>query len=835
MNPPRNALVVHVNRASWEPRHPGRGNPVPARRRPGCRRHLRIVIWLAALLGTCRIASAAESFDLSRSVVVLGLTASAPEQKAAQMLIDEVEKRTHVRWTLTNTLPESGPCIVMGTLAELRVIDRAAKLSLPAAVGRSRAEGYSIWCTGDQSTPRIIVAGHDSRGVLFGIGRLLREFALESQRVSLGAGFRIDGAPQMPLRGHQLGYRPKTNSYDAWDVPTWEQYIRDLVIFGCNAIELIPPRSDDDVQSPHFPLPQMPMMIEMSRLADSYGLDVWIWYPAMDKDYADSATVDFALREWAEVFRQLPRVDAVFVPGGDPGHTQPRHLLALLQKQTENLRRFHPKAAMWVSPQSFTKAWMDEFLGLLKAEPAWLAGIVYGPQVRLPLNDLRAAVPKRYPIRDYPDITHSRHCQYPVPGWDAAFALTEGREVINPRPTQMAQIFRATTAWDTVGFITYSEGCNDDVNKAVWSALGWDPQADVRTVLREYARYFVGPKVERDFAQGLLDLEQNWNGAVATNSSIERTLEKFEALEKIATPQDKANWRWQQAVFRAYYDAYVRRRATNELARESQALGILEVDGDSISRIKSASDVLEGTPAVAPALRARLFELGKELFQSIRMQLSVELYSGMRGRGNSLDDVDVPLDDAAWLRHRLSEIRQLTDESERRSALMQLVRRTDPGPGGFYDDLGDPRRQTHLWPGAGWLRDPGFFFTPQVGFNDRVVDGRPLPRASWTAAESLYTATLQMRYTGLDPSARYKIRVVYGRYKNTGKIRLVASEPGGAQEVHGWLQKECEPLEFNIPASATTDGELTLTWQPEPDRGGNGRVMEVAEVWLMRQ
>jgi hypothetical protein len=787
------------------------------------------------LTASPRIANGAQSVDLSRAVVVVSANAPGPEQKAAQMLIDEVARRTDVRWSRTNALPASGTAIVIGTVAELRLVDDAAKLSLPPAVGRSRADGFSIWCTGDRAARRVVVAGYDSRGVLFGIGRLLRELNLESQKAGLIADFRIDTAPQMPLRGHQLGYRPKTNSYDAWDVPTWEQYIRDLVIFGCNAIELIPPRSDDDPTSPHFPLPQMQMMIEMSRLADAYGLDVWIWYPAMDKDYADPATVELALREWADVFRQLPRVDAVFVPGGDPGHTQPRHLLALLQKQTDNLHRFHPRAAMWVSPQSFTKVWMDEFLGLLRAEPSWLTGIVYGPQVRMPLADLRAAVPKRYPIRDYPDITHSRHCQYPVPDWDTAFALTEGREVINPRPMQMAQIFRTTTIWDTVGFITYSEGCNDDVNKAVWSALGWAPQADVRTILREYSRYFIGPKHERDFAQGLLDLEQNWNGAVLTNEPIQLTLEKFQALEKSATTWDKANWRWQQAVFRAYYDAYVQQRATNEFAREAQAMRALEKNGDSRQRIKAAGDILDATEPVAHDLRARLFALGKDLFESIRMQLSVELYQGMRGRGNSLDDMDVPLNDAAWLRHRLSEIGQLADETARQSALTELLRRTDPGPGGFYDDLGDPRHQPHLLPGAGWRRDPGFFATPQIGFNERVLDGRPLPRASWTAAESLFVSTLQMRYTDLDPSARYKIRVVYGRYKNTGKIRLVASEPSGAQEVHGWLQKEGEPLEFNIPASATADGELTLTWQPEPDRGGNGRVMELAEVWLLKR
>ena len=64
----------------------------------------------------------------------------------------------------------------------------------------------------------------------------------------------IATAPKYALRGHQLGYRPKTNSYDAWSLPVWEQYFRDLAVFGTNAVELIPPRSDEPPQPP-FPLP----------------------------------------------------------------------------------------------------------------------------------------------------------------------------------------------------------------------------------------------------------------------------------------------------------------------------------------------------------------------------------------------------------------------------------------------------------------------------------------------------------------------------------------------------------------------------------------------------
>src|SRR5687767_5397066 len=170
----------------------------------------------------------------------------------------------------------------------------------------------------------------------------------------------------------------------------------------------------------------METMVGMSRLADDYGLDVWVWYPAMDEDYSNAETVAFALEEWAEVFSRLPRIDAVFVPGGDPGHTPPRHLMALLEQQTASLRRFHPEAEMWVSPQGFSAGWLEEFLSLLEAGPEWLSGVVYGPQNRLSLPEFRRRVPERYPIRHYPDITHTLRCQYPPPDWDVAYALTLG-------------------------------------------------------------------------------------------------------------------------------------------------------------------------------------------------------------------------------------------------------------------------------------------------------------------------------------------------------------------------------------------------------------------------
>jgi hypothetical protein len=771
-------------------------------------------------------------------VLVAPAGLSGSEKKAVEMLLDEVDKRAQIRWERRDGLPaDPTPAVVVGSLDALKKLpglDLTGRTDSPEKPAR---EGYRITVRSGKAAPVICVAGNDARGVLFGVGRLLRRLHMERGKVTLPADFQVTTAPQTPLRGHQFGYRPKTNSYDGWTVALWEQYIRDLAVFGTNAVELIPPRSDDAADSPHFPLPPLRMMAEVSRLCDEYGLDVWIWYPAMDLDYANPKTVEAALKEWGEVFKKLPRVDAVFVPGGDPGHTRPDVLFAFLEKQTANLRRYHSKAQMWVSPQGFTQEWMDDFFKLLDKGPDWLAGVVHGPQVRLDLPAFRAKVPKRYPVRDYPDITHSRHCQYPVPDWDLAFAVTEGREVSNPRPTQTAQIFRRDRP-HTVGFLTYSEGCHDDVNKVVWSALGWDEKADVRTVLREYARYFIGPAFEERFADGLLRLEKNWEGSVLKNAGIDDTLKEFQALERAAGPPQKLSWRFQHALYRAYYDAYVRARLKHETELETVALAKLR-EAPRLGALKAMTeaeailDRAQKEPA-APELRARVFELAEALFQSIRMQLSVPRYQAIAvDRGANLDTIDFPLNNAGWLKKRFAAIRALEKEAERLAQLDALVKRTDPGPGGFYDSLGDPERQPHLVRGPGFATDPAFYATSLVGFGFRGEGpDRTLPTAWWKHAESLYDAPLKLHYTGLDSAARYRVRVVYSPERRGSKVRLVA---GDGLEIHDYLSRPVEPLEYDVPAKATANGELTLVWTQEPGKGGSGRGCQVCEVWLLKK
>jgi hypothetical protein len=296
-------------------------------------------------------------------------------------------------------------------------------------------------------------------------------------------------------------------------------------------------------------------------------------------------------------------------------------------------------------------------------------------------------------------------------------------------------------------------------------------------------------------------------------------------MERHASPAVRANWRFQQALYRAYYDAYTRSRLLEENRLEEHALAELRdaPASGSLAAMNRAEEVLgrERADAIAASWRARVFELAEALFQSIRMQLSVPRYQAISvDRGANLDTIDVPLNNRLWLKQRFAELRQAADETERLKGLERIVHWTDPGPGGFYDGLGNPAQHPHLVRGPETL----------IGFA-----GNPSWRTSWRRhAESAGDAPLRMRYSDLDPRAQYKVRVVYAGDSPRVKIRLVANE---ALEVHPLIAKPQppQPLEFDVPPQATASGELNLSWYRESGLGGNGRGCQVSEVWLIRK
>ena len=616
---------------------------------------------------------------------------------------------------------------------------------------------------------------------------------------------------------------------------------RDLAVFGNNAIQVIAPNSDDEHTSPLYPAPALETLVGICRAAISYGIDFDLYYPEMAKDYSDPVAVRAEVRNADELFKAFPHIDAFYVPGGDPGHTEPKYLLPLVEKEAAALHKYHSHATVWVSAQGFSGTWYDEFYTLLRTQrPRYITGFFVGPQSRDSFQKQRRLIPAQYQLQAYPDIAHVMHSQLPLPEWDTAYALTEGREPINPRPVDETEIYRYFSHLHS-GFITYSEGVNDDVNKMIWDQLGWSAKANPVETLRDYSRFFIGPRIgdrnEDAFAQGILALEQNWVGPLMINSGVDVTLAQFQQLERAASSGQLNNWRFESALYRAYYDAYTRIRLITQTAQEERALGALreaQENGSAAALGAAKSELAPVSPAQAGDLRERVFELADELFHNVGLQLSVSEYgaSGIE-RGANLDRVDVDLNDRAWMTRKFAEIYRMKSEEEKLAGIAAIVNYTNPGPGGFYDDLGDPSHEPHLVLGHGWKGDPQLYETAINGVADTIPNDNL--RISWiNYAETLYDEPLEMVYPAVDPKLRYKVRITYGGEEYSLPLRLVAND---TLEIHSARKRASNPeiVEFDIPQEATRSGKLHLKWTRPGGIGGGGRGLQIAEVWLIAQ
>ncbi|WP_128545154.1 hypothetical protein [Larkinella soli] len=785
-----------------------------------------------------------QPLDLSRAQIYTAVSDQNTLLRTVEVLQQEVEKRTGLRWPLVKKLPGAGqPAVWLATEKEVPQWPSAVRTAVQA-LPVIQAEGFR-WLVMPEAGA-VVIVGKDARGLLYGVGRLLRKLAMQPGRVQLENTPALATSPRYPIRGHQLGYRPKTNAYDAFSVARFDQYIRELALFGANSIEIVPPRTDDDATSRHMKLPPIRMIAEQSRIGQSYGLDVWMWYPNMGLDYVHPDSIRNELKERQEVFAAVPKLDHVFVPGGDPGELEPDVLFAWLEKMAAVLHRYHPNAKIWVSPQVFrpTQAWFDAFFAQVNRERPWFGGVVFGPWVKMPVQEIRRRLNARIPIRHYPDITHNYSSQYPVPHWDLAWAMTLGRESINPRPHDEKTIHNALDEYGA-GSISYSEGTNDDVNKFVWSDQDWSPETPVIETLRDYARLFLGPEYTETAAQGLLALEQNLRGPLLTRETVDRTLMQWQELERTAPPKVLRNPRFQMGLIRAYFDAYTRGRLIYETELERQAREVLETatPGGSAEAIRQARDLLDQarTKPILPAYRRKCFALADSLYRSIGAQLTIERHGAMSGRGNFLDNIDIPLNDAPWLLDQLSRIARLESDTDRLRKIREALHRTDPGPGGFYDHFGSPESWHRVVQETPWEQDPGSLQSPRIGFGVGLVGvewvdeikatgfkGEITPRAWMKQAKTLYDQPLKIAYDELDPQAAYTLRIAYtGRFRS--RMKLTTDD---GRVIHDFLQTGEQPIfEFEVPKAATADGRVTFIWTcGEGERGS-----QVTEIWLIRR
>jgi len=271
------------------------------------------------------------SIDLSHAVIV-----AKPElAKAGTMLGEEVARRSGVTLAVVADTPTGAPAILL---------DAGNSPNVP-----DKPDGYAIWVeNGSTSAPRVHLTGHDARGTLFAAGRLIRLLDFGNGTLALAPDTHISTAPAYPLRGTQLGYRDTANSYDAWDMPQFEQYVRDMVLFGANSIELIPSLYPDEKDGKVMRRTVWDATIDQAKLVNAYGLDLWLWMAAL-KDLSKPEEARAELERWGKLFKSIDHIAGVFVPGGDDGDNLAQHLMPWLKELAKVLKESHPEASLWVS------------------------------------------------------------------------------------------------------------------------------------------------------------------------------------------------------------------------------------------------------------------------------------------------------------------------------------------------------------------------------------------------------------------------------------------------------------------------------------------------------
>lgn len=771
----------------------------------GWNRMLNICIALLCISSTLH----AHEIDLSGSRLLLSPTIKSPvKETIVQVVQEEVSKRTGLHLDIAdawNGSPIIALALSSDDILNGKALPEKRKLLL-------QAESFSVVVEENNPHPVVWLIGADERGVLFAAGHLLRTSLFADKQILFDSSNAIQSTPDYPIRGHQLGYRNTANSYDAWSKEQYEQYIRELAIFGTNCIETIP---FDNTPSPHMKLSKEEMNRHISMVCKNYGLDYWVWTPA-NVDLSDESLFRAEVRKHSDYYKHCPHLSHVFVPGGDPGDNHPQYVMPFLKAIAAELEKYHPHAGVWISLQGFSDEQIDYFYHYLETEnPDWLRGVVSGPGSP-PLSDTRYRLPQKYMHRHYADITHTVRCLYPTLRWDQAFALTLGREPVNPQPFYYAELHDRYAPF-TDGFLTYSDGAHDDLNKFIWSRKGWSRGEEAASITEQYVRFFFGAKPDDRVTDAILALERNWDGPIEANGGIETAFLRWQQLEE-AYPGLQGNWRWQMLLLRAYYDTYTKRRKLHEQALEREAnqllgqapeMGAADAMKLALEKVNEADRI-----NIAPSLRKKIDDYCEALYHSVGLQTSVEKYqaSGPE-RGCLFDFVDYPLNNRWWLSDQFEKIGQMATETEKLAALEVIARWENPGKGSYYDNISNisqsPRVKTTVYDAT------------DVAWWDR---GKSRKRLS----TQLFQNFPQLLYEDLDPKARYLIRIAgYG----DALLRV-----DGERISPTLYNKELEEFkEFPIDRRFFQDGKLEVSFdEPEESHLNWRQHSKVCDIWLIK-
>src|SRR4029079_1887121 len=134
-------------------------------------------------------------------------------QEAVAVLQEVVGERSNILLPLVKEVPITTRPLIVVCISKQGVTLPEVFYTALSKLSPTGKDGYKITFLKVEQT--LVVAGYDERGALYGVGCLLRKMEMRNGRILVPENLNISSTPAYPVRGHQLGYRPKTNANDA--------------------------------------------------------------------------------------------------------------------------------------------------------------------------------------------------------------------------------------------------------------------------------------------------------------------------------------------------------------------------------------------------------------------------------------------------------------------------------------------------------------------------------------------------------------------------------------------------------------------------------------------
>lgn len=654
-------------------------------------------------------------------------------------------------------------------------------------------DGFKILVSDDLKD--VIIAGNNSRGVIYGVGKLLRMDTPKS----------MSQTPVNRYRVQNFNGNPRFQSQtDPACLKLFNEYFRDVALFGANGIEILR-------NTPN----------EIIDIIKSWGLEVWI----VTYDNASPATfrnpqglkneLDFR----CSLINNLSWIDHYNIKSGDPGDLPIDDFFNFTEMEATVVRNKFPEAKIWITPQHFKDAPQEYFEKACQHmnDSPWVDGAIAGCWTRFTAREMRERLRPDISLIQGPDITHIYSNMYPARDMDLALARSLGRICIDVSPATQKHIHNLADRWCD-GSQCYSEGTTDDLHKCLWSALDYDPSIDVHEFLCEYSRLFFPELDENVFADAVLAVEQNAIGPLEKSTGMPETLKLWESLETSASESTLENPRFLMLELRACFDTYIYKRWMRDLPLEQECYELMVSSEDKTGKICSRIRTIlqQSDICVDSFLKNKCQSLYQKVYKDKRKWM-------IQNQPNFLmEQMDIPLTDQLYICYALDGISTIPNQKEAREELRKLGTRFRSTPERIYFNLGDFSTEHITLIDSLWAEDPAYLKHPVRMFGchakkfiisgNTMRDGTPAPRAWLVQAGQYYDSPMCLTFPGLKPGALYKVQITYAGEVARSPVNIKLTQDG--KIVHRPLRVASEVEgEWTLPLPCDEEGKISLEWK----------------------